>query len=117
MKRKIILIVSTGLLASLGVTTFFVTVPELASTYIAVSSLMLCAVTVGGIQQYNSLEMQDTRDILENLREKNKDLRQQVRCLEESLIQCEKELVKYAYNKATAGTVEIERNAAVRTDY
>ena len=60
--------------------------------YIAASSLVFAVVGVGGIKSYYSPVNRDVRDFLEDLREKNKDLKAQINRLEETVIQKEKEI-------------------------
>lgn len=63
MKHKKILIAVTGVLALAGFTSLLIHNNYVYILYIVVSSLLLAAVSFGGLIDYNSQHMQDFREI------------------------------------------------------
>lgn len=90
MKTKIILTCSAFGLSILGIVA--TQNPTANMLYVAASSLVFVVVGVGGIKSYYNPVNRDVRDFLEDLREKNRDLKAQVNRLEEAVIQKEKEI-------------------------
>ena len=63
MKNKKILIISTGVLGIVGMSSLFLNTAEARTLYIIVSSVLLLTVALGGLIDYNSQHMRDFREI------------------------------------------------------
>lgn len=88
---KVLLISATGGLALVAAWSLASNNAVLSSAYIIASGILLGATALGGIIQYNLPESQDTRDIVQGLKERNKILTQKVSILQEAVILTEKE--------------------------
>ena len=84
------LILSIGGLAVVGIFSAVTNNPALNEGYTVCSSVLLGAVTLGGILKYNSREMQDFREVH---REKSKMYLEKIETLKEALIQSEKQII------------------------
>jgi hypothetical protein len=84
--------------------------------YTLASSLVFAAVGVGGVKSYYSPVNRDTRDFLEDLREKNKELKAQVLKLEETVIQQQKEIYSSYASTIKSSSRNCEVLIASRTD-
>jgi len=115
MKTKIILTCSAFGLSILGV----VAAKDAAGfnmLYALTSATVFALVGVGGIRSYYNPVNRDVRDFLEDLREKNKDLKAQVNKLEETVIQQQKEIYSSYASTIKSSSRNCEVLIASRTD-
>jgi hypothetical protein len=114
MKTKIILTCSAFGLSILGMVA--IQNSTINMLYVAASSLIFAAAGVGGIKNYYSPVNRDVRDFLEDLREKNKDLKARINRLEETVIQKEKEIYSIYASTIKSSSRNCEVLIASRTD-
>jgi len=90
MLRKKVLIILTASLGALGAYQLVSGSVPVGVLYTAITTLLLSAVSVGGLIQYTSREMQDFREVY---REKAKMAKSREEALTEALILKEKEIL------------------------
>ena len=98
---KILLISITGALTTMAAWSLVTHNAALSTTYIAISAVLLGATFLGGVLQYNLPESQDTRDVVQGLKEKNRILQQKISILQEAAIQSEKEAITLREKRTT----------------